>query len=114
TFASPVKYAQAMRQKLGPLPYVNGPAGPFNFIRKMACNFGWDWGPGLPTCGIWRGIRLEGWIGARIEWVRPNASFVSEEKALIDVTVDIEVTPNTTPLDLDADVIEWWDQSKRE
>ena len=57
TFASPVKYALAMREKLGSRPYVNGPGGPFNFIRKMACNFGWDWGPALPTCGIWRGTR---------------------------------------------------------
>ena len=70
TFLSPVKYALAMREKLTPRPYVNGPAGPFNFIRKMAANFGWDWGPGLPTCGIWRGMRLEGWEGARIERVR--------------------------------------------
>ena len=28
TFASPVKYAHAMRERLGPRPYVNGPAGP--------------------------------------------------------------------------------------
>ena len=61
TFASPVKHAETMRQKLKPRPYVNGPGGAFNFIRKMACNFGWDWGPALPTSGIWRGIRLEGW-----------------------------------------------------
>ena len=43
TFASPVKYAHAMREKLGHRPYCNGPGGEFNFIRKMACNFGWDW-----------------------------------------------------------------------
>src|SRR4051794_30420087 len=42
TLASPVKYAFAMREKLGPRPWVNGAGGPFNFIRKMACNFGWD------------------------------------------------------------------------
>ena len=27
-------------------------------IRKEACNFGWDWGPTLITCGIWRPMRL--------------------------------------------------------
>jgi len=72
TFASPVKYAWAMREKIGPRPYVNGFGGPFNFIRKMACNFGWDWGPALPTCGIWKGIRLEGWSDLRIVNVRPH------------------------------------------
>ncbi|HEV2294959.1 MAG TPA: hypothetical protein VGR35_13985 [Tepidisphaeraceae bacterium] len=70
TFGSPVKYADAMREKLKPRPYVNGPAGAFNFIRKMACNFGWDWGPALPTSGIWRGIRLEGWSHLRMTGMR--------------------------------------------
>ena len=39
---------------LGPRPHVN--RYPFNAIRKMACNFGWDWGPELVTAGIWRPI----------------------------------------------------------
>ena len=63
TFTSAVKYAFGMREKLGSRPWVNGAGGPFNFIRKMACNFGWDWGPVLVTCGIWKGVRLEGWSG---------------------------------------------------
>ena len=29
-----------------------------SWIRKQPCNFGWDWGPGLVTCGIWRPIQL--------------------------------------------------------
>ena len=37
----------------GPTPYPE----PFNFIRKMACNFGWDWGPTLVTAGIWQADR---------------------------------------------------------
>ncbi|MFW5829343.1 MAG: glycosyl hydrolase 2 galactose-binding domain-containing protein [Planctomycetota bacterium] len=27
-------------------------------LRKMACSYGWDWGPMVPTCGIWRSIYL--------------------------------------------------------
>lgn len=37
------------------------------WVRKEPCNFGWDWGPVLITCGIWRGISLRAWDGARIE-----------------------------------------------
>jgi beta-mannosidase len=29
-----------------------------NYIRKAAYHFGWDWGPKLVTCGIWRDIEL--------------------------------------------------------
>ncbi|MGT3784080.1 glycosyl hydrolase 2 galactose-binding domain-containing protein, partial [Staphylococcus aureus] len=38
----------------------------FNLIRKMACNFGWDWGPRLVTAGIWKRIGLRSWNHARI------------------------------------------------
>ncbi|WP_309398595.1 beta-mannosidase [Cerasicoccus maritimus] len=36
-------------------------------IRKQQCSFGWDWGPRLGTCGIWRPIRIESWSTNRIE-----------------------------------------------
>lgn len=39
---------------------------PFNLIRKMACNFGWDWGPALITAGIWKSIGLRSWDHARV------------------------------------------------
>ncbi len=29
-----------------------------NWVRKEQCQFGWDWGPMLPTMGIWRSISL--------------------------------------------------------
>jgi len=40
------------------------------YIRKEACNFGWDWGPVLPTCGIWKDIYLQCWDGARIDEIQ--------------------------------------------
>lgn len=29
-----------------------------SFVRKIQCMYGWDWGPRLVSCGIWRPIRL--------------------------------------------------------
>ncbi|MFU8781454.1 MAG: glycoside hydrolase family 2 protein, partial [Kiritimatiellia bacterium] len=37
------------------------------WVRKEACNFGWDWGPILVTAGIWRSIRLVGYSVGRID-----------------------------------------------
>ncbi len=36
------------------------------YVRKAQFQFGWDWGPKFIGCGIWKGIRLEGWNGVRI------------------------------------------------
>jgi len=71
-FTSPYTYAEAQQQRLGHRP--NAYDEPFNFIRKQACNFGWDWGPILVTSGIWQPIGLETWRVARLASVRPQVT----------------------------------------
>lgn len=29
-----------------------------SFVRKIQCMFGWDWGPRLVSCGIWKPVKL--------------------------------------------------------
>ncbi len=48
------RYAEQMEQEFGPRPHVGAGSNehlPHQMMRKMACNFGWDWGPQLLTCG---------------------------------------------------------------
>ena len=40
------------------LPYVL-PDNPRVYVRKAPYHFGWDWGPKLTTCGVWKEVRLE-------------------------------------------------------
>jgi beta-mannosidase len=82
-FAAPYGYAERWRDELGerPSPY----AEPYQFIRKMACNFGWDWGPTLVTSGIWRPIGLHAWSGARLARVRPFADASGRLRVHADV-----------------------------
>ncbi len=66
TFRSPIHYARRQSEKLSyELPGTEYDWGTGRtrkvyrpYIRKSQCQFGWDWGPCLPTSGIWRGIRL--------------------------------------------------------
>lgn len=62
---------------------------PFNAVRKMACSFGWDWGPDLQTAGIWKPIRIERWSVARLASVRPLVD-AEGTTGLVDVHVDLE------------------------
>jgi len=72
-FASPLRTARENEAVLGKMP-VTGNDLPYNAIRKMACNFGWDWGPVLVTSGIAGEIGLEEWSKARLAEVRPQVT----------------------------------------
>ncbi|WP_454848051.1 glycoside hydrolase family 2 protein [Rhizobium binxianense] len=72
TFRSVYAYGEDMRKQYGYRP--NNYPGPGNLVRKMACNFGWDWGPTLVTSGIWKPVRLESWQRARLAEMRVSAT----------------------------------------
>jgi beta-mannosidase len=87
TFKSAYAYALEARAKLGARPDAYGE--PFNFIRKQACNFGWDWGPTLVTAGIWQPIGLHSWSVARLAEVQPQVT-VTDEVGRVEVRVRLE------------------------
>ncbi|MFC7843603.1 glycoside hydrolase family 2 protein [Streptomyces sp. NPDC057382] len=80
-------HALAVRDQVGERPNVYDE--PFQYIRKMACNFGWDWGPTLLTAGIWKDVRLERWSLARLGRVRPQVT-VDQGTGEVLVLVDLE------------------------
>jgi beta-mannosidase len=86
-FEAPVSYADRASLELGYRPHVNH--HPYNAIRKMASNYGWDWGIDAATVGIWRVVELESWSTARIAASRPSTS-VSGDSGTLDVAVEIE------------------------
>lgn len=101
TFGSALEYAEERRAALGSRPGAY--EAPYAFIRKMACNFGWDWGPALVTAGIWRPIGLESWTGARPASVRPLATVAADGSGRVDVHVSVE-RATEAPLTLVAEV----------
>ena len=58
-FKAPLPEALKRQEEMGiyPNPYDM----PYNYFRKMACSFGWDWGPITVTSGIWKPIWLTKW-----------------------------------------------------
>jgi beta-mannosidase len=96
-FTPPLVHIRKEEARLGARPYngdevtgegVRGKWDPFVFMRKPACNFGWDWGPRVATVGIAGGVRIERWETARIGHVRPLVVRADAEVAEVRVHVD--------------------------
>jgi beta-mannosidase len=58
-FKAPLPEALKRQDEMG--KYPNPYDMPYNYFRKMACSFGWDWGPITVTSGIWKPIWLTRW-----------------------------------------------------
>ena len=88
-FEAPLAAVEEAERRMGARPKVY--PHPYAALRKMAASFGWDWGPDLPTTGIWRPIALELWHTARIADVRYLVEVSEDGTGVLTVPVDLEV-----------------------
>ncbi|TDB73809.1 glycoside hydrolase family 2 protein [Micromonospora sp. KC723] len=88
TLRSALTHAEQMEARLGwrQRAYPH----PYNAIRKMACSFGWDWGPDLQTAGLWKPVRLERWDSARLSQVRPLVAVDPDGTGRVDVHLELD------------------------
>jgi beta-mannosidase len=82
-------------EKIRHLPAWKGPKDVQGggWVRKEQCNYGWDWGPVLVTCGIWRAIKIVGYDTARIKDVYITQKHV---KGSVTLNVSAEIEPVKT------------------
>ena len=73
------------KEKQRPLPTWMYPGA--GYVRKEPCNFGWDWGPTLITCGIWRVIGIVAFDQARID----DVVILQDHSKKGPVTLSVEV-----------------------
>lgn len=60
------------------------------FLRKAHYMFGWDWGPQLPDAGIFRDIRLEYLVCARIKAVKVFQHHASDGSVVLEIETELE------------------------
>ncbi len=92
-FAAPKPAAEAAMEAYGFLPSEGAggnPKMPHNFLRKMSCNMGWDWGPTVTTSGIWKPARVEAWDACRLGDVRPRTTSISGGTAEVTLVAAVE------------------------
>ena len=74
--------------------------GPRAFVRKAQYMYGWDWGPELISCGIWRPVEIVQIPVAQLRDYRCEVSFTSDGKAVIDIQAFVERAPSAGELPL--------------
>jgi beta-mannosidase len=104
-FTSPLPYirrrqAQRCLSDVGGPPYEPQGRG---WVRKEPCNFGWDWGPVLVTCGIWRPIALLAFDQVRLTGIRIDQDHSQPGRVVLAVTPEVE-PPAQQPLTARASV----------
>ncbi|OHB51468.1 MAG: hypothetical protein A2Y12_08635 [Planctomycetes bacterium GWF2_42_9] len=59
------------------------------YVRKAQCQFGWDWAPALPGCGIWQDVKIEAFDNASIRDVQ--IATIDCDKANADIKVALQI-----------------------
>ncbi len=87
----PLAEAERRESRHGKRPVnADGAWGPFSQIRKSACNFGWDWGPCCPTCGLSGDIAIEAWTGTRLDAIRPQVTTLDSKRCRLELGLDLD------------------------
>jgi beta-mannosidase len=92
TFESPFTYFKQKENDQAPAKWIKGRA----WVRKEPCSFDWDWGPCLPSCGIWKHISLETFKEGRIADLLVQQTIDGKHKATLDVKVEVEQMGEST------------------
>ncbi|MBN3035544.1 MAG: glycoside hydrolase family 2 protein [Bacteroidales bacterium] len=59
------------------------------FSRKAPYQYGWDWGPRLITCGIWKPVRLIGWNSVRLTSAGIHADSIKGDTAYMSAEAEV-------------------------
>jgi beta-mannosidase len=84
-FESVVKKGKALASKLS----YTLPGEEKIFTRKAQYQYGWDWGPRLVTCGIYKPIKLITWNKLKIESIYAHTKEIKDTVAKTDFIFEI-------------------------
>jgi beta-mannosidase len=102
-FRSATRHAEALRSLDAAWPSASF-GRPYNYVRKMACSWGWDWGPWLTTAGIWKPVSVHSWSTARIASVRPMPSIDEDDRGTVAIGIALERS-TTAPVTVRASLV---------
>ena len=94
-FEPAVQYAKKLMERYGCFNETNFRNPHRAYIRKAQYQFGWDFCPELPGCGIWRPVRLEGIQKARLADLHVRTIDCNHKYADVKITAKLDGVPQT-------------------
>ncbi len=101
-FDAPAVRAMALEKRHGRLLVSHGHHRVY--VRKAQYSFGWDWGPSLATCGIWRNIFLEASTAGKMRHPFVKVLRIDRHSATIEISLDVDHT-SRRPLTLSTTIV---------
>ncbi len=89
-FEPPVKHALRLMKRHTAFSHADFDNPHRAYIRKAQYQFGWDFAPSLPGCGIWRPLRIEGLHAARIADAHIRTIDLAEKTADLRIAVALD------------------------
>ncbi|PTU31897.1 glycoside hydrolase family 2 [Stenotrophobium rhamnosiphilum] len=90
-FTPPSKMLEASKPPLWVLATEKVAVSKRNLMRKAQFGWGWDWGPCLPTVGVWQPVRIERWKQSRITDLHFATQSIAAHEADVVVEAEIEL-----------------------
>lgn len=87
---SPLQTGNRLMSRFGILSRDNCSLPCRSYVRKAQCQFGWDWAPPLPGCGIWQAVCVEGFNSACLRDTHIRTIETDTGSADIKVSIQIE------------------------
>jgi beta-mannosidase len=75
-----------------------------NFVRKAQFGWGWDWGPRLPTVGVWKPVVLRIETVAGLEAVKFTTLHISPKRDRANVSVELSIDALAADVALSAEI----------
>jgi len=76
-----------------------------SFSRKAPYQYGWDWGPRLVSCGIWRNVKILAWDNLKINNVHFLQKNISSSKASLIAKYEV-IADNTDTVSININAAE--------
>lgn len=95
---SPLAEGNRLMRRFGILSNDNYSLLCRSYIRKAQCQFGWDFCPPLPGCGIWQPVRIEGFNSACLRDIHIRTIEADPGSADMKISVQIEKFANQSSI----------------